>query len=96
MLNPTFVHPLSEIFTAKIEGEELELINSWAFATLTWQEVMGKNPKGLEIANSLIGAAKVRDLLCRCLQGDEAAQREALAALAHGLEEKASTAIGNR
>jgi hypothetical protein len=94
MLNPNFVHPLSEVDKVKIDGEELEVINLWAFATLIWQEVLGKNSKGLEIANSLIGADKVTALLCRCLQGDKAAQREALAALAFSLEEKANAARG--
>lgn len=95
MLDPNFVHPLSEVSKAKIDGEELEVINLWGFATLIWQEVLGKNPKALEIANSLIGADKVAALLCRCLQDDKAAQREALAALAFSLEEKANAAMGN-
>lgn len=94
MLDPNFVYPLSEVSKAKIDGEELEVINLWGFATLIWQEVLGKNPKGLEIANSLLGADKVTILLLRCLQGDKAAQREALAALAFSLEEKASAAMG--
>lgn len=92
MLNPNFVHPLSEVSKAKINGEELEVINLWGFATLIWQEVLGKNPKGLAMANSLIGADKVAILLLRCLQGDTAAQREALNALAYSLEEKAKGA----
>ncbi len=94
MLDPNFVHPLSEVSKAKIDGEELEVINLWGFATLIWQEVLGKNPKGLEIANSLIGADKVATLLLRCLQGEKAAQREALNALAYSLEEKANAARG--
>jgi len=94
MLDPNFVHPLSEVSKAKIDGEELEVINLWGFATLIWQDVLGKNPKVLGMANSLIGADKVATLLLRCLQGDEAAQREALAALVFALEEKASAAMG--
>jgi hypothetical protein len=93
MLNPNFVHPLSEVFKAKVDGEETELINLWAAASLIWQEVLKKNPKSLAMANELIGADKVAVLLLRCLKGDEIAQREALKALEYSLKKKAERAF---
>lgn len=93
MLNPNFVHPLSEVDKVKIDGEELEVMNFWAVASLVWQEVLGGNSKGLAMASSIIAPDKVTSLILRCSQGDEAAQREALTALVVGLEEKASAAM---
>jgi hypothetical protein len=36
MLNPNFVHPLSEVDRVKIDGEELEGLNFWAVASLVF------------------------------------------------------------
>lgn len=95
MLNPNFVHPLSEIIKSTIDGEELDMINSWACGSWIWAEVLGKNPKALSFASEFIGADQAASLLSRCLNGDAATQREAVGAIAFAMEEKAGAVLGN-
>ena len=75
MLNPNFVHPLSETFQSTIDGEETEMINIWACGSWIWAEVLSKNPNAVSFAAEFIGADRAASLLSRCLDGDAAAQR---------------------
>ena len=91
--NKTFIHPLSSLETIETDDGKKEVINSWAFASMIWTAVLGKNNNAQCISESLFssipdGQDKLLSLYSRSQQGDEAAIREAIAILATAMDEK--------
>lgn len=91
-----FVHPLSITETVDTEQGEKEVVNSWAFASIIWSEVLKGNSKILNIAQELFtDSSQIPLLILRSKQGDETAIREAIAILALALEDKLTEAFEN-
>ncbi|MEG4503801.1 hypothetical protein QUA81_13130 [Microcoleus sp. F6_B4] len=91
-----FVHPLSIRETIDTEQGEKEALNSWAFASIIWAEVLKGNSKALNIAQELFtDGSQIPLFILRSKQGDETAVREAIAILALALEDKLTEAFEN-
>jgi hypothetical protein len=86
--------PLFETTKSIIDGEEVDMINTWACGSIIWQQALSKNPRALGIAKELVGEDRSAILLLRCFRGDAAAQREAVGAIAFEMEDKMNAARG--
>jgi hypothetical protein len=96
--NKAFIHPLSSLETIETEDGKKKVINSWAFASMIWTAVLGKNNNAQCISESLFssipdGQDKLFSLYSRSQQGDNAAIREAIAILAIAMDEKIGKAF---
>jgi hypothetical protein len=98
MMNPeSFVHPLSILETVDTEAGKKEVINSWAFASMVWSQVLSGNSKALGIAQELFAdKSQIPLLILRSKQKDEAAIREAVGILAFAMDEKIAEAFENK
>ena len=90
----SFIHPLSVLETITTEEGEKEVINSWAFASLIWSEVLNAGVNSGAIAKELFSdEERFLKLYFRSCLGDEAALREAVAVLASAIDEKLAQAF---
>jgi len=82
-MEPHFVHPLSTLETVDTEVGKKEVINSWAFASMIWSEVLKGNQNATGIAQELFpDKSQIPALILRSKQKDEAAVREAIKSFA--------------
>ncbi len=89
MNSEDFVHPLSSLETVDTDEGKKEVINSWAFGSMIWSEVLKGNPNATGIAQGLFAdKSKIPLLILRSKQGDETATREAIAIIAFALDDK--------
>ncbi len=89
-----FVHPLSSLETIDTDNGKKEVINSWAFASIIWSNVLDGNTNALVLANEVFAdKSKIPLLILRSKQRDETAVREAIAILAFAIDEKMAEAF---
>jgi hypothetical protein len=89
-----FVHPLSSLETIDTDIGKKKVINSWAFASMIWSQVLAGNSNALGIAQELFPiASKIPLLILRSKQKDKAAIREAVGILAFAMDEKITEAF---
>ncbi len=97
-MQPNFIHPLSILETIDTNDGKKEVINSWAFASMIWSEVLKNNHNARQIAKELFasvpdGQNRFLQLYFRSKQGDESAVREAVGILAFAVDEKIAEAF---
>lgn len=93
----SFVHPLSITEIIDTEQGKKEVINSWAFASTIWSEVLKGNSRALNIAQPLFtDSSQIPLLIIRSKQGDETAVREAIAVIALAIEDQLAEAFDNK
>lgn len=84
-----FIHPLSKLEIINTEHGEKQVMNSWAFASLIWSQVLSGNPKAMGICSELFtDKAQISVLILRSKQEDMAAVKEAIGILAFAIDEK--------
>ena len=53
-MEPHFVHPLSTLETVDTEVGKKEVINSWAFASMIWSEVLKGNQNAYRYCSGIV------------------------------------------
>lgn len=55
-------HPLAELSTAVVDGEEIEVVNSWGFASMIVTAWLDEKPSALSMLKDCLEHSSVPDL----------------------------------